>query len=380
MRSRIEKLNIRLRLALRQNRAALVFVALWLAGNGVVFQRVFHLMPFEAALVATCITKMPGGYIGVYQAITEVFVFGVVASVVLTNLTRRYRPETTCRALAAQASNHVVIIGWNNLGRRLWELALSSGKSAVVVEADGELVLPLVQNEEPLVIGTAREREVLESAAVARARVVVIATDDLETAAVACRHVRDLNPDCELVVRFADDDVGSVLARTYRARALSTSRLAATFIQGQAVKLRAKKAVVFGENNVGARVTEALADKRIGVTHVESTSEPAALAAAGVADADLAVLCDDDLGDNLIRVDRIRDMNKRIRIVCRAFHEDAAQVLTRSPFDCVVFSTSRYAADSLVRWGVFREMGIEEVPRDGSTTCGDGPKPAASTA
>jgi hypothetical protein len=68
----------------------------------------------------------------------------------------------------------------------------------------------------------------------------------------------------------------------------------------------------------------------------------------------------DDLGDNLLRVDRIRDLYKRAKIICRAFHEDAAEVLTRSPFDCIVLSTSRYAADSLARAGVFREVGIDE--------------------
>jgi Trk K+ transport system NAD-binding subunit len=120
------------------------------------------------------------------------------------------------------------------------------------------------------------------------------------------------------------------------------------------MKLRSKKAVVFGKNNVGDRTTEALAEKRIAVTHVESTSDCAALTAAGVAEADLVVLCEDDLGENLVRVDRIRDLNKRTRIVCRAFHDDAAQILARAPFDCVVLSTSRHAAESLVRSGVFR--------------------------
>src|SRR5262249_36809234 len=153
------------------------------------------------------------------------------------------------------------------------------------------------------------------------------------------------------------DDVGAVLARTYRARALSTSRTAATFIQSQAAKLRARTAVVFGMNNVGQRVAEALRDKQAAVVHAESTSDSTRLEAAGVAGADLVVLCDDDLGQNLIRVDRIRDLNKRARIICRAFHEDAAEILTRPPFDCIVLSTSRLAADTLARGGVFREMG-----------------------
>ncbi|MDF2692776.1 MAG: TrkA-N:Sodium/hydrogen exchanger [Labilithrix sp.] len=360
MNSRARKLVVRLRLALRQNRVALFFVGAWLAANAAVFVRSFHLKALDAMLVAACVTKMPSGWPGAYQSFTEVVVFGLVASVVVTNVTRKYRPEETCRALASEASGHVVVVGWTNLGRRVWEMASSAGKTAVLVEENGELVAPLVREEEPVVVGSPRERAVLEAAGVVRARVVVIATDDLESAAVACRLVRELNASCEVVVRCADDDVGSVLARTYRARSLSTSRLAASFIQAHATKLRARKVVVFGKNNVGDRTTTALVEKHIAVSHVASTSDPAAMAAAGVGEADLVVLCDDDLGENLIRVDRIRDLDKRTRIVCRAFHEDAAEILTRAPFDCVVLSTSRHAADALARAGVFREVGIDE--------------------
>jgi Trk K+ transport system NAD-binding subunit len=360
MRSRFHKLVVRSQLAVRQNRFALLFVALWLSANTAVFTRVFHLRPMEAALVAVCVGRHQGGYFEVYRAFTEVVVFGLIASVVLTNVTRKYRPEETCRALAEEASGHVVVVGWTNLGKRIVELAASAGKVAVVVEENAELVAALVRDEEPVVVGSPRERSVLASAGVARARVVIVATDDLESAAVACRLVREMNASCELVVRCADDDVGSVLARTYRARAVSTSRLAADLIQAHAVKLRAKKVVVFGKNSVGRRTTSALEEKRIAVSHVDSTSDPVAMTAAGVGDADLIVLCDDDLGDNLIRVDRIRDLNKRTRVICRAFHEEAAEILARQPFDCIVLSTSRNAADMLARAGVFREVGIDQ--------------------
>jgi Trk K+ transport system NAD-binding subunit len=360
VKSRGYKLFVRLRLALRQNRLPLVFVAAWLAANLVLFVRFFHFEPLHAVLVTTCIEKSAGGWPGAYQSFTEVVVFGLVASVVVTNVTRKYRPEETSRAIATQASAHIVVIGWTNLGQRVWELAAGAGKLAVVVEENAALVAPLVREEDPVVIGSPRERAVLEAASVASAHVVVIATDDLESAAVACRIVRELNARCEIVVRCADDDVGAVLARTYRARALSTSRMAASFIQGHATKLRAKTAVVFGMNNVGQRAAEALREKHIAVVHAEATSEPTEIALAGVGQADLVVLCDDDLGDNLIRVDRIRDVNKRTRIICRAFHEDAAEILTRAPFDCIVLSTSRHAADALARAGVFREVGIDQ--------------------
>lgn len=74
------------------------------------------------------------------------------------------------------------------------------------------------------------------------------------------------------------------------------------------------------------------------------------------------MLCDDDLGKNLIRVDRIRDLNARTRIICRAFHDDAAAILTRPPFECLVVSSSKLAVESLARGGAFRELQIELTP------------------
>lgn len=347
-----KKLVTRIRLAVRQNRAAALFVLAWVAGGALLFSRVARMSPHDALFTAACLAKAAGGWGAVYQSFTEVVVYGAIASVVVTNVTRKYRPEATARALAADARNHVVVVGWTHLGERVRELAALSGCEVVVVEEDAAKVAALVRDEDPLVIGNARERAVLEAAGVASAKVVVLATDDLEVAAVACRLVRDLNESCELVVRCPDEDVGSVLAKTYRARSLSTSRLAAEFIRAHAVKARAKSALVLGDNNLSARVVEALAEKRISATTAGSG-----------ADVDLVVLCDDDLGKNLITVDRIRDRRgtrSRVKIICRAFHDDAAEILTREPFSCTVLSTSRHAAESLVRSGVFREVGVVE--------------------
>lgn len=362
MQSKVNRLWVRAGLALRQNRLALLFVIVWLAANYLVLVRSFGMEQDNALLVTLCVTKAAGGWTGVYQSFTEVFVFGLVASMVVTNVTRKYRPEETCRALAARSSGHVVVVGWTNLGRRIADLVTDAGCPVVVVEENPALVTPLVQDERPLVIGSGQERVVLESAAVRDAKVVVIATDDLETAAVASRLVREMNASCELIVRCSDDDVGAVLAKTYRARAVSTSRLAASFIQGQALKARARAVVVMGKNNVGDRVAEALAEKRIPYSFIDVTDDPAKLAAAGVAESDMVVICDDDLGKNLIRVDRIRDLSKRTRVICRAFHDEAAEVLSRAPFDCIVLSTSKYASESLARSGAFREVGITDVP------------------
>lgn len=360
MSSRFHKLTIRARLAVRQNRAALAFVGVWIGANLIVFAKTMHLPPLSALLLAVCVTKAHGGWPGVYQSFTEVVVFGVVASLVVTNVTRRYRPEETCRALAAEATGHVVVVGFTNLGKRIWEITRAAGRVAVVVEEDATLVAALIADEEPLVRGSARDRSSLVSANVARADVVVIAVDDLETAAIAARLVRELNAECELVVRAADENVADVLARTYRARAVSTSRLAAEWILAHARKLRVKRALLLGDSSLAERLAEALRGERVVVARAAAASREA-LTAADAANVDFVVLCEDDLGENLVAVDRIRQINKRARIVCRVFHEEAAALLTRAPYDCVLLSTSRHAAEMLARGGAFRDLGVAEV-------------------
>jgi Trk K+ transport system NAD-binding subunit len=352
------RLLARVTVALRENRLAILFLVGWLLINAAVFAIVVHLPPAEAALTAARIQKHDGTWGRFYASFTDVVVFGAVASFIAGNVTRRYRPETTCAALAAGMREHLVVVGYSNLGKRVHDLTALSGGRAVVVEADRSLIEHLVTAEEPLIVGSAQEAATIQAAQVKHASVVVIATDDLETAAVACRLVRAENPRCKLVVRCPDDDVGQVLARAYGARCLSTSKLAAQMVGAHAVKAGSRRALVIGINNVGRKVAEALEKERVECTLIAATEDPATLERAGAASADLVMIADDDLGKSLLRVDRVRDVNPNALVVCRVFHEEAAEILTRKPFSCVLLSSSRLAAELLANEGLLRTVGV----------------------
>lgn len=309
-------------------------------------------------LMAICLDKPPGAWGRVYTSFTEVIVFGAIASFVIANVTRRYRPEATCAALASGLRGHLVVIGYSNLGRRLVEMAEETGTDVVVVEDDRDLVDPLVLAEKPLILGDLAEEITLTLAGVARADTVVIATDDLEAAAVACRVVRNQNPRCKLVVRCPDEDVGQSLAKAYNAKALSTSKAAVDTVLAAAKKAGSRRALVLGANRIGKRVAEALGKEQISTTLIPETEDAAAIERAGAKDADLVIIADDDLGKNLVRVDRIRDVSPDALVLCRVFHEEAAQILAQKPFRCVLLSSSRLAADALAREGLLRSVGI----------------------
>lgn len=343
---------------LRQNKAALAFLLGWLVINAAVFAWGLGMPIAKAVLTSIRVHKADGTWGQFYASFTDVVVFGAIASFVVGNVTRRYRPEATCAALAGEMRGHLVVIGYSNLGRRLHQWVGSQGGQVVVVEDDRALVEALIQAEEPLIVGSAKEAATLKAAGVEDASVVVIATDDLETVGVACRLVRLQNPKCKLVVRCPDDDVGQVLAKAYTAKALSTSKIAAQMVRAHAVKAGSRKALILGLNSVGRRVLEALESEKVGCQLIAVTEDSATLAKAGVADVDLVVIADDDLGKNMVRVDRVRDVNPNALVLCRVFHEEAAEILAKKPFSCVLLSSSRLAAEFLASEGVLKDVGV----------------------
>ncbi|MGZ3477180.1 MAG: NAD-binding protein [Polyangiales bacterium] len=345
-------------IALAQNAAALLFVLFWLVANFFVFAPGHPLS--ETLEIVLGIARRESMWGHIYQPFTEVVVFGVVVSLVVTNVTRRHRPESTARLLAGEARDHVVVIGHTHLGERIRDAALERGIDVVVVDDEEERISTLIQCESPAILGDPRDEETLVSASIARARAVVVAWDGTEVAAIAARIVRKLNPSCELILRCPDDDVGEVLARTYRARIVSTSRLVAKHVLEGATKRGTRRAVILGDNEIAKKTQRALADHAIEAKLAPLTEDSKALAAAGVERAELVVIADDDLGKNLIRVDRIRDLAPQARIVCRVFHEEAGEILTRAPFRCEVLSSSRLALDGLLAQGALSRKVREE--------------------
>ncbi len=334
-------------IAFTQNAIALGFVTTWLALNALVLAR--GRLFVDALEVVLGLTTADGMWGRFYAPFTRVVVFGVVVSVIVSNVTRKYRPEATARRLAAEARDHVVIVGLTHLGERIRGAMIEAGIEVVVVDGDRARVEGLIHDEAPLVIGDPRDAATIGAAAIERARAVAVVADEIEIAAVVARAVRARNSACELILRCPDEDVGEILARTHRARIVSTSRVIAKRVVDDAQRRGIRRALVLGENSIGRRVARSLTERGVVARLAAAVEDPSSL----VLDAELIVIADDDLGKNLVRVDRIRDVAPHARIICRAFHDDAAELLTRPPFRCEVISSSRLAVEALVAEGAF---------------------------
>jgi CPA2 family monovalent cation:H+ antiporter-2 len=108
-------------------------------------------------------------------------------------------------------TNHVVIVGYGRVGRRIAEALAAQGLGYVVAEQNREIVEKLRQRGQHAVAGDASEPAVLIQAHVARARMLVIATPDTFHVRQMIEIARTLNPDIDTVVRTHSEEEAALL-------------------------------------------------------------------------------------------------------------------------------------------------------------------------
>ena len=108
-------------------------------------------------------------------------------------------------------TNHVVVVGYGRVGRRIGEALAAQGLGFVVAEQNRELVAKLRERGHHAVAGDASEPAVLIQAHVARARMLVIAIPDTFHVRQMIQIARTLNPDIEIVVRTHSEEDATLL-------------------------------------------------------------------------------------------------------------------------------------------------------------------------
>ena len=108
-------------------------------------------------------------------------------------------------------TNHVVIVGYGRVGRRIADALAAQGLGFVVAEQNREIVEKLRQRGHHAVAGDASDPAVLIQAHVARARMLVIATPDTFHVRQMIEIARTLNPDIDTVVRTHSEEEAALL-------------------------------------------------------------------------------------------------------------------------------------------------------------------------
>jgi voltage-gated potassium channel len=153
---------------------------------------------------------------------------------------RRARGAAWLEAIASTYRNHIVVCGLGHVGSRVTESLLNSGSEVVGIEQDPHTGLAERVHGwgVPIIEGDIRQREVLRKAGVARARAVVICTNNDLANLDAAMHCRELNPSVRLVLRLFDPELAYRVKDVFAIdEAFSASALAAPIFAGAALEV-----------------------------------------------------------------------------------------------------------------------------------------------
>ena len=133
------------------------------------------------------------------------------------------------RMVASSYRNHMVVVGTGKVGYHIIKGLVGIREPVVAVGQDavGELQTELLQLGVPVIIGNGRNRQTLEQAGVAKARVIILATDDDLANVDAALTAREVNPAIRVVLRLFDDTLASKFGATFHMPAISVSQVSA---------------------------------------------------------------------------------------------------------------------------------------------------------
>lgn len=159
--------------------------------------------------------------------------FGLIADVVLsTRISNLLGPR------AADAHDHVIIVGLGAIGFRIASLLRERGIPVVAAERDpeGRFVDAARDMRIPVLTTDARSQNMLKALSIADARALVCTTDDDAANLATALKARGMRPDMKIVLRLFDPDLAARLDKALGAyNSRSVSSLAAPSFAAAAV-------------------------------------------------------------------------------------------------------------------------------------------------
>jgi Trk K+ transport system NAD-binding subunit len=142
---------------------------------------------------------------------------------------RRERGQRWQEALVSTYKGHILICGLGSIGYRVaLHLAEFSQPVAGIELTQTELVDELIDADLPVILGDARNYDVLHKASVTQAAAAIVCTDQDMANIETAFHVRELNPQARIVLRIFDDEIAQSVGTGFNVDAvLSRSAIAA---------------------------------------------------------------------------------------------------------------------------------------------------------
>ena len=245
------------RVLVRQFRVSLLAFALLLCG-GTLALRFFYLYPgtgqrvgwvealhatFKLIFLETVLPFPAAAGLQILFIAVPLIGLAVVADGVLrfgvALFNRRERKEAWQVAIASTYHDHIVVCGLGKVGYRVAKELLRLGEDVVGIEhdAEGPFLEEIRHRNVPVLLGDARQREMLEKARVREASAIVVCTQDDLTNLDIALDARELNPGIKVVLRMFDAQLAEKVRRGFNIHtAFSTSALAAPIFAAAATR------------------------------------------------------------------------------------------------------------------------------------------------
>ncbi|MFX0093625.1 MAG: NAD-binding protein [Candidatus Hodarchaeota archaeon] len=138
--------------------------------------------------------------------------------------TSKYASERLFEKIKEVKAKNVLLIGCTNTTRRLMEQLKAERIDYKIIEREREVVEDII-DEEPVIIGDAKDSDVLKEGGIASVDLVSILIDSAEEALLISDEVRILNENCQLICRFFHEEVAEILEKApFNAFVISTSQ------------------------------------------------------------------------------------------------------------------------------------------------------------
>jgi Trk K+ transport system NAD-binding subunit len=233
-------------LLLRQFAWPLFFFSLAMVGGGLLYYTLSGaageplVNPVEGIYTVLTLTflqpsgEFPGEwYLEIFYFLMPVIGIGILAQgladfgVLFFN--RRARGKEWEMAVASTFNNHVVLVGLGHLGFRVMRALQELAQEMVVIEINpkANLITQARKAGIPVIHDDAQRDEALEGANVAKARAIVVCTQNDSLNLHVALRARKLNPAIKVVVRIFDDELARAIEEQFGYQALSATGMAA---------------------------------------------------------------------------------------------------------------------------------------------------------
>lgn len=138
--------------------------------------------------------------------------------------TSKYASEVILGEIDKNEMQNLLLIGCNHTARRLLPKFKEREINYKIIEINRNLVEDLI-DEEPIIIGDAKDHDVLEEGGASKADLIIILIDTVDQVLLIADAIRELNIKCPLICRFYHEELAEILEKPpFNAFVISTSK------------------------------------------------------------------------------------------------------------------------------------------------------------